>query len=57
MIHKIAVWVLANYVFNDIQAHNFWSDPAYENDIKALLKVGYIKEKELEELRKQKATG
>ena len=36
MIKKEAVKILENFVFNHIQAGNFWNDPAYKPEVDAL---------------------
>ena len=53
MSKKEAVSVLASFMFNHIQAHDFWNDSAYEDDILALLKIGYISKDELNDLQSQ----
>jgi hypothetical protein len=41
MTKNNAINILANIVWNDIQAGDFWNDPAYALEIQALKTLGY----------------
>jgi hypothetical protein len=52
MTKKEAIKILASLVFNNLQAMpEFWNDPEYEDEIKALVAVGYISKEELKQKR------
>ena len=40
MTKKEAINICISYLFDHIQAGDFWNDPAYEEEIKALVKLG-----------------
>jgi hypothetical protein len=56
MTKQEAIWRLASFVLDHLDAGEMWNDEAYKEDIRALAKIGYPRAikfiKELERRRK-----